>query len=131
MSVSKLDHVHVTANDPVEAAQFFVKVIGGRITAERGSPGQEMIDVDLGGVTVRITRNTGADENWKGLRFGLHHLGLFVDDIDQVAVDMKTSGAEFVLPISSPKPGVKYAFIKSPEGVLMELTEEKNMSIDR
>ena len=58
---------------------------------------------------------------------GFAHLALNVDDLDRVAAEMKSTGAEFVLPTNSPEPGVRYAFIKTPEGVLMELTEDKSV----
>lgn len=131
MAWSKIDHVHVTATDPQKAARFFVRVMGGRITAEQGTPEFPMIDVDLGGIPIRITKKTGADENWKGLRIGLHHLGLYVDDLDRISTEMKSTGAEFVLPVETVEPGVRYAFLKSPEGVLMELTEDKNVKPDK
>ena len=128
MAWCELDHVHVTTTEPMKAAQFFVRVMGARIAAEQGTPGAEMIDVDLGGLLVRISGKTGADANWKGLRLGLHHIALNVDDLDRIGADMKSTGAEFVLPTSTPEPGVRYAFVKSPEGVLLELTEDKNVS---
>lgn len=127
MAWCKMDHVHVTATDPVKAARFFVKVMGGRLVSQQGEPGSELIDVDLGGLLVRISAKTGADANWKGLRLGLHHIALNVDDLDRITTDMKSTGAEFVLPTNTPEPGVRYAFVKSPEGVLLELTEDKNV----
>ena len=131
MAWCKLDHVHVTATDPVKAARFFARVMGGRITQEQGTPGAEMIDVDLGGIPIRISGKTGADASWKGLRLGLHHIALNVDNLDRIGADMKSTGAEFVLPTNEVEPGVKYAFIKTPEGVLMELTEDKNVQQDK
>jgi len=125
MAFYKLDHVHVTNPDPVKTAQFYVEIMKARITMQQGTPGQEIIDLDLGGAPIRISRSTGADDNWKGLRFGLHHLGLIVDDLDKAAAEMNPTGAEFIVKPNSPRPGIKYGFVKTPDGALYELIEKE------
>jgi len=84
-----------------------------------------MIDIDLGGLPIRISGFTWADDAWRGLRFGLHHLGFQVDNMDEFAADLKSKGMEFVVEPTQPRPGVKIAFIKTPDNVLFEIIEEK------
>ncbi len=127
MASYKQDHLHITSSDPTKTAQFYVEIMGARVTMERGTPGQEIIDLDLGGIPIRISKSTGADDGWKGLRFGLHHLALIVDDLDKAAAEMSSTGVEFVVKPNSPRPGVKYAFVKTPDGTLIELTENKEL----
>ncbi|MEK6704708.1 MAG: VOC family protein [Bdellovibrionota bacterium] len=125
MSLYKLDHVHLTNPDPIKMARFYTEIMGAKVTRQQGTPGQEIIDLDWGGLPIRISKSTGADGGWKGLRFGLHHLGLIVDDMDRAASEMEATGVKFVLGPTSPRPGVKYAFVENPDGVLVELTENK------
>jgi catechol 2,3-dioxygenase-like lactoylglutathione lyase family enzyme len=99
--------------------------MGAKFIKEQESSGRRMIDLDLGGIPVRISNGTGADNAWKGPRFGLHHLGLLVDNMDEFAAELKSKGVEFVVEPTQPRPGVKIAFIKGPDNVLFELIEQK------
>ena len=125
MASYKQDHIHLTNPDPTKAAQFYTEVMGARVTREQRMPDREIIDLDLGGIPIRISNRTGADDSWKGLQFGLHHLGLIVDDLDRAAAEMNSTGVEFVVKPHSSQPGSKSAFIRTPDGVLIELMERK------
>jgi len=125
MTACKHDHTHITSPDPDKAVEFYTQVMGARFIKEIESSGRRMIDLDLGGIPVRISNSTGADNAWKGLRFGLHHLGLLVDNMDEFAAELKSKGVEFVVEPFQPRPGVKMAFIKAPDNVLFEIIEQK------
>ena len=126
MGAYKHEHTHLTSPDPDKVIEFYTKVMGAKVTKEQVSAGRRMIDIDLGGIPVRISSGTGADDAWKGLRFGLHHLGLVVDNMDEFATDLKSKGVEFVVEPTQPQPGVKIAFIKAPDNVLFELIEKSS-----
>ena len=121
----KHEHTHLTSPNPEKVVEFYTQVMGAKVTKEQEVSGRRMIDLDLGGLTVRISGSTGADDAWKGLRFGLHHLGFVVDNMDEFAANLKSKGVEFVVEPTQPKPGVKMAFIKAPDNVLFELIEIK------
>ena len=121
----KHEHTHLTSPNPEKVVEFYTQVMGAKVTKEQEVSGRRMIDLDLGGLTVRISGSTGADDAWKGPRFGLHHLGLAVDNMDEFAANLKSKGVEFVVEPTQPKPGVKIAFIKAPDNVLFELIEIK------
>ena len=125
MTSYKHEHTHLTSPDPEKVVEFYTQVMGAKVTKEQEVSGRRMIDLDLGGLTVRISGSTGADDAWKGLRFGLHHLGFVVDNMDEFAANLKSKGVEFVVEPIQPKPGVKIAFIKAPDNVLFELIEIK------
>ena len=124
MAVYKHDHTHLTSPDPDKVVEFYTQVMGAKVTKEQESAGRKMVDIDLGGIPVRISGHTGADDTWKGLRFGLHHLGLEVNNLEEVAADLKSKGVEFVVEPTQPRPGLKFAFIKAPDNVLFELIEK-------
>jgi len=123
MASYKHEHTHITSADPDKVIEFYTKVMGAKLIKEMESGGRRLIDIDLGGVPVRISGSTGADNVWKGLQFGLHHLGLEVDNLDEFAAHLKANGVEFVVEPTQPKPGIKIAFIKAPDNVLFELIE--------
>ena len=97
MSSYSYSHTHLSSKDPVKSVEFYTKVMGAKITGIRESRGQKVVTVDFGGLSVRITGRTGADNDWKGLRFGLHHLGLFVSNMEEAIADLKSKGAELIV----------------------------------
>jgi len=125
MVTCKHDHTHITTPEPEKLIEFYTKVMGAEIINEIEAAGNRMVDVDVGGISLRISKGTAADNNWQGLRYGLHHLGLKVDNLDEFIADMKTKGVEVVTePFEIQAMKLKAAFIKGPDGVLFELIEK-------
>lgn len=121
----RFDHTHLTTKEPDKAVEFYTKVMGAKIIGARESNGRKIITVDLGGIPVRITGSTGADDSWEGPRYGLHHLGLIVSNMEEFIADLKSKGVELVVEPKEIRPGVKAAFFKAPGGVLVEIQEVK------
>ena len=113
MATYKHEHTHITTPEPDKIIEFYTKVMGARVTKEIESAGRRLTDIDLGGIPVRISSATGADKDWTGLRYGLHHLGLEVDNMDEFIAKIKANSVEIVTAPFQPGPGVKAAFIKA------------------
>jgi len=119
----KHEHTHITTPEPDKLIEFYTRVMGAKVIKEMESAGKRLIDIDLGGIPVRISSSTGADSNWKGLRYGLHHIGLEVDDMDEFVANLKANKVEIIVEPRQPQPGVRSAFAKGPDGVLFEIIE--------
>jgi catechol 2,3-dioxygenase-like lactoylglutathione lyase family enzyme len=129
----KHDHTHLTSTDPRKAVEFYTRVLGARVIGEITSSGERMVDLDIGGLPVRISGTTGVEKSRKGQppvageeapRFGLHHFALLVDNLDETAADLKSKGVEFIVEPAEARPGLRYAFIKAPDNVRIELIEK-------
>ncbi len=122
-------HTHLTGQDPQKTIDFYTKVMGAKITNETEVRNMKMVDVDLGGVNIRISSGTGADDKWQGPRYGLHHLGLAVNSMEELTAQLKSNGeefgAEFVVEPPQSSSGGKVAFLKGPDNVLFEILEIK------
>ena len=118
-------HTHLTSQDTEKTIEFYTQVMGAEITNVRENGGRKMVDIDLGGVPVRISSSTGADDVWQGLQYGLHHLGITVSNMEQLTEHLKSKGVEFVVEPKQTRPGTKIAFIKGPDNVLFEIIESK------
>jgi len=123
MAKYKHEHTHITTPEPDKIIEFYTTAMGAKVTKEQESAGRRLVDIDLGGIPVRISSATGADKDWTGLRHGLHHLGLEVDNLEEFIARLKANGAEVVTEPFQPRPGIKAAFVKCPDGVLYELIE--------
>ncbi len=126
------NHTHHTSANPRAAVEFYTKNLGAKVTREFMLSGNKPAwDIDLGGLLVRISEGTGADDVLKNkqapkitmrAQYGLHHLALTVDNLDEAVKDLKAKGVPFVL---EPKPGSGPAFIMAPDELLIELIQKR------
>ena len=126
MAVLKNHHTQVTSCNTEKTANFYMEVLGAKFTGEKETAIGKFIDVDLGGIPIRISSATGADKKWDGSPYGLHHLGLTVDSMDEFAAKMRANEVEFVVEPFESRPGLKVAFIRGPDNVLFEILEIEN-----
>lgn len=134
MASYKHAHTHITSATPEAVISFYRKAMGLKVVKETtlGS-GEKAYDLDMGGIPVRISRTTGADEALKQEQlaktgkenppWGLHHIALEVDNMAEAAVELKTSGAEFLVEPKEVRPGFWLAFVRCPDGTLYELLQ--------
>jgi catechol 2,3-dioxygenase-like lactoylglutathione lyase family enzyme len=127
-------HTHLTGANPEKLVDFYTRVMGGKIEREFLLGGSHKTwDVNLGGLLIRISDWSNADEVFKEEyvrargrhQFGIHHLAMTVDEMDKAYAELKANGAEFVLPPKATGPTSKVAFVVAPENVLIELIERK------
>jgi len=120
------DHVHLRSPDPEATANFYRDMFGAEVLKSVQSDGRERVDMRLGGVVVFIAKVEGdmpLSEKPVGSYVGLDHLGLRVNNIDAVVAELKGKGAEFTIEPKTIRPGVRIAFMKGPQEVLIELLD--------
>jgi len=97
-----------------------------------GHPAKFKIRIGLartGGVQIELLQplqgETIYEESIKKKGFGLHHLGIRVDDMEQSIREMGAKGFRVIQ--SGKRPGVKWAYLDTEEetGVILELLEKK------
>ena len=129
-----INHTHITCANPEKLLNFYTKIMGGKLEGETLLGGSHKAwDVNLGGLIIRISDWTNADELLKKeydrargkQQFGIHHLGMTVDNLDEACAELRANGAEFILPPKVTSPTSRVAFIVAPDNVLFELIERK------
>ena len=125
------DHVHLRSSDPDATAQFFETMFGAEVT--RGVypsgtlyPGQQRITMRLGGQTVLIAPPHPHEATAMAPPFphyGLEHIGLTVDDVDAAVAELRAKGAEIAIGQLTRNPGLRLAFIRGPERIMIELVQ--------
>jgi lactoylglutathione lyase len=133
MRTYRYDHVHLRSADPDPIARFFENMFGAEV--HRGTyppgtlyPGQLRVTMRLGGQTVLIAPPHPTEETAAAPRFpyyGLEHIGLTVDDVDAAVEELRSKGAEIALGPVTRQPGTRLAFIRGPEGVMVELVQRR------
>lgn len=117
------DHMHIRVANPDTTADWFGRVFGAEVirTMQQGQP---RVDVKLGGAFIFIAPlGKGTNPNPANPYQGLDHFGLTVKGIDKVVADLKAKGATFTVEPHEVRPGTRIAFLKTPDGVLIELLE--------
>ena len=120
------DHVHLRSPDPDETARYYERMCGAKLIKSVMSNGIERTDMELGGVSVFIAQapsDAELSDRPEGSYVGLDHLGLRVRNIDSVCAELKAKGAEFTMEPKTIRPGVRIAFVKGPQNVLIEILD--------
>lgn len=133
MRAYRFDHVHLRSPDPEATAAFFETVFGAVVT--RGVyppgtlyPGQKRISFMLGGQKILIAPTHPDDPMGDAPAFpyyGLEHIGLTVDDVDAAVEELRAKGAEIAIGPLTRDPGTRLAFVRGPEGVMVELVQQR------
>jgi lactoylglutathione lyase len=55
--------------------------------------------------------------------YGLEHIGLTVDDVDATVAELRDKGAEIAIGPVTRNPGLRLAFVRGPEGIMIELVQ--------
>ena len=126
MTQFSYDHVHLRSPDPEATARYYERMFGAEIIKSIQSDGRERVDMSLGGVIMFIAKvdpDAALSEKPAGSYVGLDHLGLRVRDIDRVCDELKAKGAEFTVEPKTIRPGVRIAFVRGPQDVLIEILD--------
>lgn len=55
--------------------------------------------------------------------YGLEHMGLTVDDVDGAVAELRAKGADIAIGPLTRSPGLRLAFIRGPDGIMIELVQ--------
>lgn len=127
----RYDHIHLRSADPEAMAQFFETMFGAEVQRDiypPGTlyPGQPRIRMKVGGGTVLVAPKHPTDPMTPAPSFpyyGLEHFGLTVDDVDAACAELKAKGADVAIGPLTRSPGLHLAFIRGPEGIMIELVQ--------
>lgn len=118
MPAYKFDHIHLYTADPEATAAWYQKMFGAEVIRSVAA-GKPRIDLKVGGADVFLmpveTVNTGMNS--------LDHFGFLVDDVDAAIADLRAKGAEVTMEPNTIRPGTRISFIRSPEGVRIEVLQ--------
>lgn len=122
----RIDHLHLKSADPAAAARFYVEAFGARETGRQTVPAGLRVMLDLAGLAVFVEQvpDDAPAAPLPPFR-GVEHLGLAVDDLDAVLAALAAKGIALAAGPSSPRPGVRIAFVAAPDGARVELVERR------
>jgi lactoylglutathione lyase len=127
----RYDHVHLRSADPDAMGRFFETMFGAEVKRDiypPGTlyPGQMRVSMRLGGQKVLVAPAHPHDPTTAAPQFpyyGVEHIGLTVDDVDAACAELREKGAEIAIGPLTRNPGLRLAFVRGPEGVMVELVQ--------
>ena len=132
MRAYHFDHVHLRSADPEAMARFFETMFGAEVNRSiypPGTlyPGQLRVTMNVGGQRVLVAPKHPDDPTTPAPPFpyfGLEHVGLTVDNVDDAVAELRAKGAEVPIGPLTRSPGLRLAFVRGPEGIMVELVQE-------
>jgi len=124
----KLRHIAITVPDPWEAAEFYMKTFGLTKVGETDSTlarGVYLSDGVMNVALLNYKTDWAAGGAAGGKDYvGLHHLGFWVDDLDQARSDLESNGAAWLMG-EVPVQGNTFYEVKyrDPNGVIIDITD--------
>jgi catechol 2,3-dioxygenase-like lactoylglutathione lyase family enzyme len=130
------DHVGLNVADLDAQAAWYEHALGLRRTHPFSVPPIEMTGIfliDGKGIAIELVHrpdnHAGMDAPnpaVAALTRGYGHICLRVDDVDEFYARLTEAGAESAMaPQDSPEPGVRFAWVRDPEGNLIEIIDRK------
>ena len=131
MRAYKFDHVHMRCSDAEAMARFFETMFGAEVKRDvypPGTlyPGQPRITMMCGGQRILTAPKHPGDPMTPAPQFpyyGLEHIGFTVDDVDAACAELRAKGADIAVGPLTRSPGLRLAFVRGPEGIMVELVQ--------
>lgn len=126
-----LDHIHLVAADPPEAAKWYVDKLGAQIVRSIEMKGAPQIYLSFGNamVLVRGQRPGEKAAGKNGLEWGVDHFGVRVKgDFDRFCAGLKSQGVTFSMEPTDINPQTRIAFVNAPDGVSVELLNRRDQA---
>jgi catechol 2,3-dioxygenase-like lactoylglutathione lyase family enzyme len=118
------DHLHLRSPDPEAAGAAYVTLFDATIKDRVRMGAALRVVVDLDGLLLFIEQVPPQTATTPPAPFvGIEHIGLRVNDLDAAAAHFRSKGVKFLVEPSSPRPGLKFAFIEGPDAVRIEVLE--------
>jgi catechol 2,3-dioxygenase-like lactoylglutathione lyase family enzyme len=135
-SAFKFDHVHIISENPREAAQWYVEMLGATIARDTMARGAPQIFVELGGMTILIRGRRPGEEPAaaRPIRpygdfsshnaWGTDHFGfMYAGDLEAFCAGLRAKGVALPVELKRGVGGSLLCYVAAPDGVSIELMQ--------
>lgn len=123
------DHVTLTVSDLERSIEFYRDTLGLKVLGKIEQPdaGLTIVYFEAGEGVLELFYFSDEEDSDLNERedtdIGLQHIGFGVSNVDEVADKLRRNDVEFTLEPMDAGGGVRIAFFKDPDGILLELVE--------
>jgi predicted enzyme related to lactoylglutathione lyase len=119
MPTYTFDHIHLLSPDPVKTADFYEKMFGARKSIRDMGNGRMNVSVFIGDTKILIRGKNEGDAE----KPSLDHYGIRTDNLETAVAELKQKGVVFTQEMRSIRPDFRMSFLRTPDGVSIELQE--------
>jgi len=118
-----IEHVAVRCRDMDASIEFYCRMFDAEIMFRRKMEGgKEITYISIGDTMLELMLMDPASEPVDALEhYGVHHIGIKVDDFKTVYAELKEKGAVFLGEPFSPNKGFQLVFLQDPNGAVIEI----------
>ncbi len=129
MNLLRCDHIHLIADDVEATRQWYVRVLGAKVTFEGMFRGSRVYYLDIAGTTFvvfgRLEQERALVPGTVAAKAGVDHFGFSVEDLDQTLTELRGLGVHILEGPVVVRPGLRIAYIEGPDRIRIELCERK------
>ena len=120
-----IEHATIRCRNLDESIRFYREMFQAQVLFRRNLPGGKAIVYLRLGDSMLELMDFGAARDAGDPResYGVHHIGIKTSDFDAACRDLKSKGVPFLVEPFSPVPGIRLAFVKDPNGAVLEIAE--------
>jgi catechol 2,3-dioxygenase-like lactoylglutathione lyase family enzyme len=120
-----IEHVSIRCRDLEASVEYFRRMFDAKVILRRTpGEGRRIVFLHIGNSMLELMAMGSASEPVDPLaHFGVHHIGIKVEDFESAYRDLKAKGANFVGEPFEPTPGIRLVFLKEPNGAVIELVQ--------
>lgn len=120
-----IEHVSIRCRDLEPSIEFFRRMFDAEVILRRiPGEGRKIVFLRIGNSMLELMEMGSPSEPVDPLtHLGVHHIGIKVEDFESAYRDLKAKGANFVGEPFEPTPGIRLAFLKEPNGAVIELVQ--------
>jgi catechol 2,3-dioxygenase-like lactoylglutathione lyase family enzyme len=120
-----LEHVSIRCRNMETSVEYYQRMFGAKVMLRRNLPSSKRIVFLRIGDSMFELMDFGpaAEPVDPREHYGVYHIGIDTDDFEAAYQDLKGKGAEFLGDPFEPTPGIRLAFLKEPNGAIIELAQ--------
>ncbi|MCI0524547.1 MAG: VOC family protein [Acidobacteria bacterium] len=124
--MGKLRHIAISVPDPWKAAEFYQKAFGLEKVGETDSSLTRGVYLSDGVVNIALLNyksDQAAGEDRGRDYVGLHHIGFWVEDVDETRKSIEDAGGQYYMGEVPNKSNIFYEVkFRDPNGVIFDVT---------
>jgi methylmalonyl-CoA/ethylmalonyl-CoA epimerase len=124
--MGKLRHITITVQDPEKAADFYIQAFGMERVGQTDWANANGVYLSDGVVNLALLHYKNEESaGSRGAGFvGLHHLGFWVDDVQQSRKAIEAAGGTYWMGDVSKTGGFYEVKYHDPNGVVVDITQD-------
>lgn len=119
----KIEHVAIRCRDLEASEEYYCRMFDARVILRRNrGENRRIVFLRIGESMLELMEmGPGSEPLDAREHYGVHHIGMGTDDFESAYRDLKAKGADFLGEPLNPTPGIRLAFLRDPNGAVIEL----------